>query len=372
MDERPGQDEQDGQPEQAKKPGQPEQPEESGKFILPGVADAFITHDAFFKFVVRDKPRLMQLLRHYWPPKIVAQLDGKREPEFMDGHYVNRQLQISQSDLLAKVYLKDGGYVFALGEHKSRHEASTMDQVYGYHMEIMSHYGKEAMADLGELPIVIPTVFHHGTDKWTSPTTHLPQDSDAAKIDVSELMLEDFRRAVRPLLIKLSDQELADLPPDRELRAGLLALIGSRVEGGNSDMLAQIFTDLRDNKSFIEQAIMYIINNWDTTKAEVMAMVKAVGAQHNIGDAPMRTAAEKLVDEGMEKGMHQGMQQGIVQGMEKGKADTLTKQLRWKFRRLPADVEMRISEASVEELDAWAESTLTAESLDEVFAAKPH
>lgn len=71
---------------------------------------------------------------------------------------------------------------------------------------------------------------------------------------------------------------------------------------------------------------------------------------------PYVTAIER---HGVEKGMRQGMQQG--------KAILLERLLTKRFGPLSESVRTRLSNASVEELDRWAERVLDAPTLDAVW-----
>lgn len=58
---------------------------------------------------------------------------------------------------------------------------------------------------------------------------------------------------------------------------------------------------------------------------------------------------------------------GMQQGAQSGRVALLLKQLTLKFGELPGDIEARVTEAEVDELDRWAESVLTAGSLNDIF-----
>lgn len=84
-------------------------------------------------------------------------------------------------------------------------------------------------------------------------------------------------------------------------------------------------------------------------------------------DAVM-TAAEKLIAKGRDEGRIEGRDEGLVEGMLLGSAGVLMRQLTKKFGELPEGVRTRVDEAREEELNAWAERVLTADSLEAVFA----
>ena len=90
----------------------------------------------------------------------------------------------------------------------------------------------------------------------------------------------------------------------------------------------------------------------------------------------MYSAAQRLIDEGMEKGIQKGMEKGIQKGMEKGiqkgrlegQVALLRRQLQLKFPRAPKSAFSRLDGAGASELEAWSERIVTATTLEEVFA----
>ena len=81
--------------------------------------------------------------------------------------------------------------------------------------------------------------------------------------------------------------------------------------------------------------------------------------------------AKKLKDqgrqEGREEGRVEGQAEGIVRGRLEGRAETVLKQLRLKFRRVPASVVARVKSGTDADLDRWTERVLTADSLAAVI-----
>ena len=59
--------------------------------------------------------------------------------------------------------------------------------------------------------------------------------------------------------------------------------------------------------------------------------------------------------------------EGLLEGEARGQARILLRQLSLRFGQVPTDVEARISSASVDDFERWAERVLTATSMNEVF-----
>ena len=78
-------------------------------------------------------------------------------------------------------------------------------------------------------------------------------------------------------------------------------------------------------------------------------------------------AKRQGMQEGMQEGMLEGMQKGMRQGRVEGERAVLERQLRRRFGLLPTQVTERLQQASVTDLETWAENVLDAETLENVF-----
>ena len=88
-----------------------------------------------------------------------------------------------------------------------------------------------------------------------------------------------------------------------------------------------------------------------------------------------RIGMEKGLEKGLQQGIEKGLEQGIEQGMQQGQARILrilARQLTQRFGDVPVWVTQRLNEASVDELEAWAEAVLSADSIDAVFVESRH
>jgi flagellar biosynthesis/type III secretory pathway protein FliH len=67
------------------------------------------------------------------------------------------------------------------------------------------------------------------------------------------------------------------------------------------------------------------------------------------------------------EGLDKGLEEGLQQGLRKGEAQLLLRLLRHRFGALPNWVEARLSNASAEQLEQWAERLLDIDRLDALF-----
>ena len=65
-----------------------------------------------------------------------------------------------------------------------------------------------------------------------------------------------------------------------------------------------------------------------------------------------------------------GRAEGRAEGEAKGKADAVLRQLRRRFKSLPADVELRVRAADIDQLDEWLDRFVDAQTLDDVFGTE--
>ena len=84
------------------------------------------------------------------------------------------------------------------------------------------------------------------------------------------------------------------------------------------------------------------------------------------GETRMRyvTSVERLATA---RGLQQGMQKGMEQGKREEAAAIVAKQLTKRFGPLPEAVRARMAQATLEQLDEWAERLLDAPSLEAVL-----
>ena len=69
----------------------------------------------------------------------------------------------------------------------------------------------------------------------------------------------------------------------------------------------------------------------------------------------------------IEQGRAEGRAEGEARGRAEGEARVLRRLLRLKFGDLPATLETRLTAASTDQIELWADRVLTAATLAEVF-----
>jgi hypothetical protein len=75
---------------------------------------------------------------------------------------------------------------------------------------------------------------------------------------------------------------------------------------------------------------------------------------------PYVTSVERI-------GIEQGIEKGIEQGIGRGEMMLLRRMLTKRFGKLPEAIEMRLSQASIADLELWGDRLLEAKTLTEIF-----
>ena len=81
------------------------------------------------------------------------------------------------------------------------------------------------------------------------------------------------------------------------------------------------------------------------------------------GKAVMTGFIQKAREEGRQEGIERGMERGVL----RGERALLERQIQRRFGPLPAAAAKRLGRASADDLEAWADNVLDADTLDEVF-----
>ncbi len=85
---------------------------------------------------------------------------------------------------------------------------------------------------------------------------------------------------------------------------------------------------------------------------------------------PYVTSIERMgIEKGRQQGRQEGRQEGLQEGIQRGEASLLRRQLARRFGALPSWAEQRLEQASLEDLERWADRVLEVQTLAEVFGS---
>jgi len=308
-------------------------------------------HDALFRALVSDPGRAAALLRDCLPDAVVELLDPDSPPEPVEGSFVDEEGARTQCDALFRVRLRDGrpARIYALLEHKSHVDPATPLQLARYMVNVWTReVGERGYAADRRLPPIFPIVFYHGTGHWTAPLSLAEMvEAPAGTGDP----VGGFAYTLR---------DLGRIPPDGlpqapDVLAGLLAL-REAFRGSVPDHLLDMITGGPvDGSAFERHILLYITERMDLTPEALGASLRRTKPQR--WETLMGTIAQTW------------MREGRAEGRAEGAARVLIRQLERRFGQLPAMVRDRVRGATTDDLEAWADAVLDAESLDAVFAS---
>ncbi|MBF0563290.1 MAG: Rpn family recombination-promoting nuclease/putative transposase [Alphaproteobacteria bacterium] len=314
-------------------------------------------HDQFFQRLLGKPGTAGALLRERLPAE-VAKLLVDEPPELMPGSFVSRRLRGYRTDRLYRSRTITGRQVliYTLIEHKSNPEPRISLHLLGYQYQALDYWdrteGRTQEGILRPLPALITLVVYNGAAEWKIPQT-LAEVTDADPAMRPYLL--DFRYSLVDL-VRIPD---ADLSRERNLRVGLLILKHGSLRRATRKQLLKLAREaMRLGEDDLVTLIYYLLGDQDGPKS---ALVRDVLHEVLPGkeDRVMSLAAEQWKSEGFSLGR--------TQGKAEGKADTLLRQLRRRFKSLPIETEGRVRAAGSDQLDEWLDRFVDAQTLDDVF-----
>ncbi len=122
-------------------------------------------HDHYFKLSFGDPGAAAELLQHYLPAEVVAQIDTTSLVR-QDGSFVDEDLRGQQGDLLFHARLREGGQarVYLLLEHKSYQDRQVAFQLLRYCVRIWERDQRESPGEA--LWPIVPLVVYNGRRRW--------------------------------------------------------------------------------------------------------------------------------------------------------------------------------------------------------------
>ncbi len=120
-------------------------------------------HDKFFKELLSDKARAVNLLQALLSKELAALLDLDTI-EKQDGSYITKELKAYFTDVLFKVKLKQGEqcYISLLLEHKSYKDVLVPIQLLTY----LGNAYQSQLKNKEPLTLILPVVYYHGKESW--------------------------------------------------------------------------------------------------------------------------------------------------------------------------------------------------------------
>jgi len=311
-------------------------------------------HDQLFKEAFSHMETAAGFFQSYLPAALRDRLDWKTL-KLHPGAYSDEVLHGSESDLLYTVQIDHRPVLlYCLFEHQSTPDAWMPLRLLRYILGIWEQYRKQNPA-ARKLPPVLPLVLFQGDATWTADL------SMSGLVDIPD-GLAAYQPEFRHLLVDLSHIDADELQGTLMVRTILLALKTSRKEQHHElprlfKLLAEMMQ--KDNApSMIRTLLRYIctVDN-DTDLTEYIKQIEATQQPKLLEEA--MTIAEQLITKGRQEGRQEGMQQGAMK--------TLFKIIEKRFGSVSHDIESRIKSASASQIEAWIDTSLDADNIQQIF-----
>ena len=315
-------------------------------------------HDALVRYTFKKLSYARELLKSLIPKTLVRRVNWE-ELSLVDGSFIDPQLAERQTDLLYRVPIAGrDAFIYVLLEHQSSSEPLMAFRMLVYISRIWQQELHQ-QPGLRSLPVIVPLVLHHSATGWTAP------NSMAELYDADEDMLQSLGELLPRLrfeLIDLTRQEDEELHVSLGNSVAKLVLLCLKHAPYDPHLEERL-------REWLGLFVQIALSEGGVAALEVVA--RYLLEVNDITVDAMRNVLKPMLESGKLEAVMTGAErlraEGRAEGEAKGRAEVLLKQLTLKFGVLPGDVQSRLREASVEQLDLWAERVLSAGSLADVF-----
>ncbi|MFA7605208.1 MAG: Rpn family recombination-promoting nuclease/putative transposase [Rhodocyclaceae bacterium] len=320
-------------------------------------------HDTGYKLLFSDKLMVRDLVQGFIDDPWLHRLDFDTL-ERVNGQYVTEDMRQREDDVVWRVKSgEDWLYLYLLIEFQSTDERfMTLRMMVYVGLLYQDLVRQKQLGPQGLLPPVLPIVLYNGEPRWRAPT------------ELSALLprLPGFLAALQPQMRYLLIDEGAY--PEEALRAlphNLAAGI-FRLEQPLSPEQVQHAIDALEHTTRPEQyrTVRRLIAIW--LRAVLKRNRKYPILLPELDDLQeLRIMLSQRIEQWAEGFIAKGEQKGRLEGRLEGQARILARQLTRRFGLLPDWAAQRLNHATEQELEAWSEAVLDADSLNAIFGHPP-
>ncbi|CAO1661830.1 Transposase (putative) YhgA-like domain-containing protein [Halomonas sp. NYA30] len=311
-------------------------------------------HDTGYKELFSYPEFVQQLIEGFAPAEIAELMDFSTLKSH-SGNYITPLFEEKFEDVVWSVNVTWEGvtqevFLYILLEFQSAVDRTMPIRLMHYVACFYSGLLKNKAITPGQgLPPVFPMVLHNGSKPWTAP------------LDIYDMVqpeppgfLQVYQPHLRYYLVdegRYTDEELG-------LRQTPLSGVFSVENAGQS-------------WEALQQAVDRVVSiiQADPNKERIDRIITRWLKRHLQRVAPKaRLDLEQLSSLVEDRDMlAENLENLVKKEQQQGETRLLTKQMKLKFGELPEWVQKRLDSATPEQLDAWGEHILTANSLDELF-----
>lgn len=264
------------------------------------------------------------------------------------------------ADKLVEVRLRDGSAPHLLHvEVQAQRDASLAERVFDYNYHIRKQYGS---------PVTSLVLLADEDPNWRPAAFHDHALGTVIGISYTVAKLRDY-----------AGQEDALLASDNPVAWVVLVHLRTQQTHHDPDRRYAAkwhLTRLLYQHGWRKRRILVLFNviNWMMTLPETYQKRywRAVLQLERGHKMKLYNQLEQMfIDEGLQKGWQKGLQEGRELGRKDGAVALLERLLVRRFGPLPGTVQRKLARASAEQLQAWGEALLEAQSLKQVFAETP-
>ena len=319
-------------------------------------------HDSSYKFLFSNPELVRDLIMGFIPDEWLQSLDYSTL-EKMPCSYITEDLRERADDIVWRVKVQgDWVYLYILIEFQSRVDKYMALRMMVYVGLLYQDLIKEGHVK-GLLPPILPIVLYNGSRKWTAKT------DIADLIPVLPHFLASFTPHLKYHLIAenaYSDTELASL---KNLVAAVFRF-EQFSEPSTIIELIGLLNDWLEDRPDLKRVFAIWIRATLKRKKNYAIVLPEVDDLQEIkvmfGDR-LEIWAEGLKAEAKTEGEQVGVQKGKIEGKQEGEMLILQRLLAKRFGAIPADTVSLISNASVEDIERWADRVFDAKQLSDIF-----
>ncbi len=324
--------------------------------------------DASYRKLFSHRILLQELLHALLPPPLLEQLDLEQALPLSPA-YVGPALQIRQGDLAWSVPPRSSNELALLVgiEHQSRPDRHMPLRIGTYRHLQLEAFVQQHSADV-PLPLPMMLVLYSGKQLW-----NVPLQSRELFAEFTPPWPIDHIPQQTYLLIDLKKQSL-----EQSLQSdNLFALVCRMQHNQGLAHLSQLMQTVLDTCT--DTNLLRDLATW-VNQAVLPRCLPNLDIPHHLHVKDIRAMLDDNSDswlhqwetQGIQKGLAQGISQGRSEGLRKGlraQQNTLIRQLRHKFGRLPTERKLQINQATARQINAWSLSLLDAHTLQDVFGS---
>ena len=322
-------------------------------------------HDSGYKLLFAHKEMVRDLLLGFVKESWIDELDLD-SLEKVSESYVSNDLRSRHNDVIWRVrWRRQWVYLYLMLEFQS-----SVD--YYMAVRLLSYIGllyqdlirRGDVAKDKTLPLVLPIVLYNGRRRWRAPR---------ALRQLFGWMPESFVRYVPLYRFVLLDQgrlSEPDFPSGRNVVAAVFRMEQSSTPEDLLRALRLLISWLQEPE---QRNVRHGILEWlhrrgDSLDASVdWQQVHSLEEADTMLEDRIKEWKMQFRQEGLAEGRQEGRQQGRQEGSTEEARLILSRLLSRRFGPLPHDVEQRLEQAPLDQLESWIDRFYDAGSLEQVF-----